>query len=198
MNEVSVEKKQNIPAVSLFALMITFFKLGSITFGGMWGAVKEIEDELVRKTGWLTAEQLHAILVTATLIPAPRFLGMGGLIGFRLRGWIGSAISVFFLILPGALLVLLSVILLSPELLNGPLVTLRHAVGIATVGLLFGNAFHQMTGVKVKGRQKQIGIALTFMVAILAIAGVPLLISAVLGFFIGALFIRNRKEEKTQ
>ncbi len=126
--------------VSLLSLAVSFFRLGSTTFGGMWAATNAIEAELVHRTRWLKPEDLQFMLVAANLIPAPRFIGLGGLVGFRLRGWPGSVVAVFALIAPSAILVLSAVVLVSPDLLAGPLAPLRRAMGIAVVGLLFGNA----------------------------------------------------------
>jgi chromate transporter len=190
------DSQLTIQRVSLFALFATFFRLGATTFGGMWAATQKLEAELVHRNGWLTTEELQSLLVAATLIPAPKFIGLGGLIGFRMRGWLGSAVSVFSLIAPGALLVLFGVILISPTLLEGALSPLRRAVGIAVVGLLFGNAYHQLKSAKVKGRKRAIGMGLGLLVAIAAIAGVPLLVAAAVGFTAGAVLIRAKKEDK--
>lgn len=57
----------------------------------------------------------------ATLIPAPRFLGLGGLVGFRIDGWLGSFLGSLGLLLPGSLLVVAGAVLVGPDLLGGPL-----------------------------------------------------------------------------
>jgi chromate transporter len=189
--------EESVPAVtrvrvSLFELAIVFFRIGATTFGGLWAATKKLEDDLVRRRGWLTLEDQQTLMVAATLIPAPKFLAFGGLVGFRMRGWLGSIISLCALIAPGALSVLVGVIVLSPEVLGPPLVPVQRAVGIAIVGLLFGNAYHQLRGSKVKGPRKLVGIALAMSVATAAILGVPLLLASVVGFAIGAVVLRPR------
>jgi chromate transporter len=178
--------------VSLFELAHVFFGIGATTFGGLWAATKKLEDDLVRRRGWLTLEDQQTLMVAATLIPAPKFLAFGGLVGFRMRGWLGSIISLCALIAPGALSVLVGVIVLSPEILGPPLVPVQRAVGIAIVGLLFGNAYHQLRASKVKGARKLVGIALAVSVATAAILGVPLLLASVIGFAIGAVVLRPR------
>lgn len=188
--ESASESMPHVP-VSLYNLATTFFRLGATTFGGMWAATQKLEDELVRRKAWLRLEEQQTLMVAATVIPAPKFLAFGALVGFRLRGWVGSMISVLSLIAPGAIFVLLGVILLDPDLLGAPLVPIQRAVGIAVVGLLFGNAYQQLKGAKVPRRQKLIGIALAAGVAAAAIAGVPLLAASVAGFAIGALLIRR-------
>lgn len=176
--------------VSHAELAKTFFVIGATSFGGMFAATQLLEKELVHKKGWLTVEQQQTLMVAATLIPAPKFLAFGGLVGFRMRGWLGSLISICALLAPGATLVLIGVMLLNPELLGGPLVKIQRAVGIAVVGLLLGNAYHQVKGSKLKGRPKLVGIALTLSVVGASLAGVPLLLAALAGFVIGVMVLR--------
>jgi chromate transporter len=177
--------------VSLLELAVVFFRIGATTFGGLWAATKKLEDDLVRRRAWLTLEDQQTLMVAATLIPAPKFLAFGGLVGFRMQGWLGSIVSLCALIAPGALSVLVGVIVLSPEILGPPLVPVQRAVGIAIVGLLFGNAYHQLRSSKVKGPRKLVGIALAVSVAAAAILGVPLLLASVVGFAIGAVVLRR-------
>jgi chromate transporter len=181
--------------VSLPDLGITFFNIGATAFGGMWGATQQLEDMLVRRKAWLKIEEQHALMIAATLIPAPRFLAFGGMVGFKLRGWPGSIVSVFSLIAPGAIFVLLGVMFLNPETLGAPLVPIQRAVGIAIAGLFFGNAYHQLRDVRVTGRKRVIGVILAVSVAGAAIAGVPLLVASFAGFALGAIFIRNDRKE---
>ncbi len=178
------------PKVSLLNLGAALFVIGATTFGGMWGATQKLEDELVRRRRWLTVSEQQALMVAATLIPAPKFLAFGGMVGFRLRGWPGTIVALFSLLTPPSFFVVLGVVFLSPEVMGAPLVPIRRAVGIAVVGLLLGNAFLQMTSSKVTGRKRVIGIGLTVSVAAAAIAGVHLLIAAAAGFVLGALLMR--------
>jgi chromate transporter len=181
-------------AVTLLDLALTFFLIGATSFGGMWAATQKLEDTLVRDKRWLTTEEQHTLMVAATLIPAPKFLAFGGMVGFRLGGWRGSAVTIFSLIAPGALFVLLGVMLLNPEVIGPSLVPIQRAVGIGVTGLLFGNAYHQIRGAKVTGRQKLVGTCLALSVAGAAIAGVPLLVASLAGFAIGAMLIRAREQ----
>jgi hypothetical protein len=93
--------------------------------------------------------------------------------------------------------VLLGVMLLNPDTLGAPLVPVRRAVGIAIVGLLLGNAYHQLRDARVTGRRKASGITLAASVAAATIAGIPLLAASLAGFALGALLIRPDTKEAT-
>ena len=99
----------SLPSLSLWTLAWIFFKLGALAFGGMWAAMDRIEKELVIQRGWITKEQQVAMMMTAALIPAPKFLAFGGMVGYSLRGYVGSCIALTTLILPGASVVLVAV-----------------------------------------------------------------------------------------
>lgn len=167
-----------------------FLQVGATTFGGMWAATGKLERDLVDRTGYLSAEQLRVSFVLATLIPAPRFLGLGGLVGFRVGGWLGSFMASLGLLLPASLLVLAGAALVGPDLLAGPLGPMIRAVSIAIVGILFGNAYRQVHGEKGSRRHRQIGVVLSAAILGSVVLGVPLVVSAVVGFVVGALLLR--------
>jgi chromate transporter len=174
----------------------TFLRIGATSFGGMWAATRQLEQELVHKKRWVDVAHLQSLMIAATLIPAPKFLAFGGLIGFHLRGWRGSLVAILALVAPGALFVLLGAMLLNPAVLGAPLVTIQRAVSIAVVGILLGNALNQIKSAKVTGRKNTIGIVLMASVAGAAMAGVPLLLAALAGFVIGALVLRADEGER--
>lgn len=120
--------------VSLLTLAIIIFRIGATTFGGLWAGTQKLERELVHRRKWLTVEDQQALMVAATLIPAPKFLAFGGMVGFRLRKWPGSIVALFALLAPTALFVLAGAALLNPELLGGPMPVLQRSVSIAVIG----------------------------------------------------------------
>ena len=183
-------------AVSLWELAVTFFYIGCTSFGGMWAASQKLETILVNEKGWLTEEQQQTLMVAATLIPAPKFLALGSLVGFRLRGWLGSIVTALALVAPGSVMVLAGAVLLNPDTIGAALVPLSRAVQIGVIGVLLGNAVHQLKSGKVKGRNKIIGIVLALAVAGSSMAGVPLLAAAGAGFLIGAFTLRNERNER--
>ena len=187
MAEVDLPQARGI---GLARLASVFLRIGATAFGGMWAATQQLENELVHKNRWLAPEEQQALMVAATVIPAPKFLAFAGLVGFRLRSWLGSIVALLAVVTPGALFVLLGVMLLNPDTLGAPLVYIRRAVGIAIVGLLFGNSWHQLRNARLKGWRQAAGIALALAVTAAAIAGVPLLLAAVAGFAVGATVLR--------
>ena len=181
-------------AAELLGVFRVLFMAGATTFGGMWAATDKLERDLVDRTGWLSREELRASFVLATLIPAPRFLGLGGLVGHRVGGWLGAFLGSLGLLLPASLLVLTGAVLVGPELLDGPLEPMTRALSIAIVGVLLGNAYRKVSGENGTRRQRRTGVLLAASILLSVVLGVPLVLAAVAGVVLGALLLRPQPE----
>ncbi len=171
--------------VPLLAIAQSFLRLGSTVFGGMWGGTSQLERELVQRRGWVTTEELHIHLVASTLMPSTRFVGLAGLVGFQMRGWVGSVVAVASLLLPSSLMILLCAALVNPHALGDRFPVLQRALGIAIVAILAGNAYQQLQRPGLSGLRWVRGIAVTLAVAAGIVYGVPLVVAAVGGLVAG-------------
>ncbi len=91
--------------VSLSELAIVFLKLGTVAFGGPAAHIAMMEDEFVRKRGWITEEDFLDRVAAASLIPGPSSTEVGIFIGRSLRGWSGLIVAGCCFIIPAAVLV---------------------------------------------------------------------------------------------
>ena len=55
----------------LLDLFTTFFKIGLFTFGGGYAMISLIEDEVGRKKGWITLDELTEVFAIAESTPGP-------------------------------------------------------------------------------------------------------------------------------
>jgi chromate transporter len=86
-------------------LALLFLRLGAIAFGGPAAHIAMMEDEVVRRRGWLTREELLDLLSAASLIPGPNSTELAIHIGYRRKGWPGLIVAGVCFILPAALIV---------------------------------------------------------------------------------------------
>jgi chromate transporter len=92
-------------STSLGELARLFLKLGTIAFGGPAAHIAMMEDEVVRRRGWLTREEFLDYLGATNLIPGPNSTELAIHIGRARAGWPGLVVAGACFILPAALLV---------------------------------------------------------------------------------------------
>jgi len=83
-----------------------FLKLGTIGFGGPAAHIALMEDEVVRRRGWLTRERFLDLLGATNLIPGPNSTEMAIHVGHQRAGWRGLVVAGVSFILPAFLIVL--------------------------------------------------------------------------------------------
>lgn len=169
----------------------TFLQIGLTAFGGVWASARQIERTVVDENGWLDSDTMRSTLLISTVVPAPRFLAMASLVGQQVRGMAGSTTAALGLVLPAAIGTVVAAVLVTPELLAGPLAAVADTIGVVVVGLLTGNALFQWRSGRAGLRDRSIGTGLTAVMLTLMIAGVPIVIVALGGFVLGPLMIRR-------
>src|SRR6187200_1417706 len=83
-----------------------FFKLGTTAFGGPAAHIAMMEDEVVRRRGWLTRQEFLDLLGATNLIPGPNSTEMAIHIGHRRAGWRGLLVAGTAFIVPAMLIVI--------------------------------------------------------------------------------------------
>ncbi|SFQ66089.1 chromate efflux transporter [Hymenobacter arizonensis] len=94
------------PRTSLGELAALFLRLGSTAFGGPAAHIALLEEEVVRRRGWLTQERFLDLLSATNLIPGPNSTELAIHIGYERRGWAGLLVAGSCFILPAMLIVM--------------------------------------------------------------------------------------------
>lgn len=107
MPEISKSRVSGSAAnrTSLRELALLFLRLGTTAFGGPAAHIAMMEDEVVRRRGWMTHEEFLDLLGATNLIPGPNSTEMAIHIGHRQAGWMGLLVSGSSFILPAVLIV---------------------------------------------------------------------------------------------
>lgn len=82
-----------------------FLRLGTTAFGGPAAHIAMMEDEVVRRRGWLTHDEFLDLLGATNLIPGPNSTELAIHIGHRQAGWPGLLVAGVSFILPAMLIV---------------------------------------------------------------------------------------------
>jgi chromate transporter len=87
-------------------IAISFLRLGTTAFGGPAAHIAMMEEEFVRRRGWLAHEEFLDLLGATNLIPGPNSTEMAIHIGYRRAGWKGLVVGGVCFIVPAMLIVM--------------------------------------------------------------------------------------------
>lgn len=87
-------------------LFLTFLKIGAFSFGGGYGMISLMTEEVL-KFGWLTYEEVLNFIGVETVIPGPIAVNMATYIGYSQGGVLGSLVSTLGVILPSFIIILI-------------------------------------------------------------------------------------------
>ncbi|SMB92853.1 Chromate transporter [Hymenobacter roseosalivarius DSM 11622] len=96
----------NTAPTSLRELALLFLRLGTTAFGGPAAHIALLEEEVVRRRGWLTQQRFLDLLSATNLIPGPNSTELAIYIGYERRGWAGLLVAGTCFILPAMLIVM--------------------------------------------------------------------------------------------
>lgn len=91
----------------LLMMFLTFFKIGSFTFGGGYAMIPLIEAEIVSKKKWLTKEEFIDVIVVSQTFPGALAVNSCTFIGYKLGGPLGATLGLLGVVLPSFLIILL-------------------------------------------------------------------------------------------
>ncbi|APE31816.1 chromate transporter [Halomonas aestuarii] len=88
------------PSPPLRPLFWAFLRIGLLGFGGGPSMIPLIQQEVVKRHGWMDEEAFGDVLAIANTLPGPIATKMPGYIGYRVAGVSGCAIAVLAVIVP--------------------------------------------------------------------------------------------------
>jgi len=138
----------------LIQLFLTFLKIGIFTFGGGYAMVALIQNELVVKQGWLTAQEFTDILAISQMTPGPvgintaTYAGYSAVMNLGLPAWeavFGALVASFAVILLPMLLMLVVYGYLSAHKDNPAIASMFRIMRLTVVGLIAAAALLLLT-----------------------------------------------------
>lgn len=95
----------------LLTLILTFFKVGLISFGGGYAILSIIEHEVMVHQ-WMTASEYAQAVALAGMSPGPIATNIAILVGYKTAGIGGAVMSVSGIILPSMIVVIAAALFL--------------------------------------------------------------------------------------
>ncbi len=192
MGNNSIRKKE-----TFLRLFLTFFKIGSFTFGGGWAMISIIEREIVDKYGWIERKDFLDLLAVAQSLPGILAVNIATAVGDKLRGAKGSVVASLGTILPSFLIILVIAIFLTPDMIKNNRVIASIFMGIrpAVVALIIAPVITSAKAAKLNWKTVWIPLIVALMISL----DMGTVSNPILYIFLGALFgflcwwIPNRK-----
>ena len=103
---------------NLFAIMVSFGKIGLISLGGGGSMLKLLEYEAVNYRHWIGPEEFASMIGTSFLFPGLTVIKLSALIGYKAEGILGMLVAIICLNLPGLVMALVGYQFISSY--NGP------------------------------------------------------------------------------
>lgn len=180
-------------AVGIGPLFLTWLRIGLTSFGG--GAITQylIQENFIYKNHWIGADEYANIIAMCQIAPGTNIIGYTIIIGKRLAGWPGIAVSLLGLILPSATITIgITAIYSHFSEFAGVQASLR-AVFAAIFGIALATNWRNLRPILIKNHQRGRG-ALAVMLLIMLCSVViylrfhpPVLVLYLLGGSCGAL-----------
>lgn len=95
----------------LLQVLLSFMRIGVLSFGGAYAAVPLVEREVVVTRGWLSATEFANLLAIDELTPGPILINSATFVGMRVAGIPGAIAATLGCILPSCLISLALVLL---------------------------------------------------------------------------------------
>jgi chromate transporter len=99
------EMQSSPKSTGLRELCLLFLKLGAFSFGGPAVHIAMMEEEVVRRRGWVSKKDFLDLLGATHLIPGPNSTEMAIHIGYKMAGWPGLLVAGISFIVPAFFIV---------------------------------------------------------------------------------------------
>ena len=120
-------------------LFLTFLKIGAVSFGGGYGMLSMMREEVLAH-GWLTDDALLNFIAVAESTPGPIAINMATFIGSSQAGVLGALCATLGVVLPSFLIILCVAAFAAKLLKRAGVRAAINAISPAIIGMLLATA----------------------------------------------------------
>lgn len=120
-------------------LFFVFFKIGAVSFGGGYGMISLLQDEVVAH-GWLTKEMLMNFIAVAESTPGPIAVNVATFVGSAQAGVLGALLATLGVVLPSFFIILVIAAIMHNLLKFNGVQAVLGGIRPSIVGLVLGTA----------------------------------------------------------
>lgn len=93
--------------MNIMKMFLIFVKIGTFTLGGGYAMIPLIEEEIVEKNRWISAEEFIDIIALSQTLPGALAINSSTYIGYRLFGMFGAVVGCLGTMLPSVVIILI-------------------------------------------------------------------------------------------
>jgi chromate transporter len=114
LNNYTNQNEHNLPNPSLLSIFLTFFKIGTVGFGGGPALISIIKQEVVDKKKWIPEDSYVKGIAVSLLPPGSMMVNLAFFTGSILQGFRGSMAALLGILLPSfVMMIILAALLVS-------------------------------------------------------------------------------------
>jgi chromate transporter len=121
--------------LAIWELLMVFLRVGSVTFGGGFVMIPQIETDVVDVHHWLSHQAFADGVVFGQITPGPVLI-TATFIGYKVAGWVGAVVATLGAFLPSFLMTLIAGASLNRFRTNHQVQAFLAGVAPAVVGML--------------------------------------------------------------
>lgn len=128
-------------------LLISYLKIGFFGFGGGYGMLSLIQNEIVEQRGWITNSEFADIIAISQMTPGPIAINSATYIGYTVTGnvW-GAALATFASCIPALTIMLLITKFYMKVRDNAYVTAAMHGMKPMMIGMILAAALILMGG----------------------------------------------------
>lgn len=123
----------------LLDLFLTFLLIGAVSFGGGYGMISLVREQVLAH-GWLTESEFLDMIAVSESTPGPLAVNMATFIGSSQAGFPGALVATLGVVLPAFLIILLIAAVLKNLLRYRGVEAFLSGIRPTVVGLILGTA----------------------------------------------------------
>lgn len=120
-------------------LFLTFLKIGAVSFGGGYGMISLIREEVL-SFGWLTEEELINFIAVSESTPGPIAVNMATFIGSSQGGILGAFVATLGVVLPSFIIILIIATILKNILKYAGVQATLNGIRPTIIGLILATS----------------------------------------------------------
>ena len=175
----------------MFEMFFTFMRIGLFTIGGGYAMIPLIEEQVVRRKQWLTAEELIDLIAVAQSCPGIFAVNISIFVGYRRQGIRGAFLCALGAVLPSFLIILAIALVFHQFRANWVVERIFRGIRPAVVTLIAAPVFRMARSARIDRYNAWIPIASAIAIWLLGVSPIYVILLASIGGYAYGQYIKE-------